>query len=164
MSLLFGPQSSKSEDANRDGAAPLDRFAAGVIDYAIVLMPFIYLILAPFQRAIKVAAVFGTAPAWGIPIITALSVFSVVVMIFLYQTLMVTFWGGTVGQLLLGLRVCNLWDRTKPRFGQSATLRRFACAPFSFGQFACASETCSHKTLSASSCAISPFCCEYWLR
>ncbi len=120
MSLLFGPQSSKSEDANRDGAAPLDRFAAGVIDYAIVLMPFIYLILAPFQRAIKVAAVFGTAPAWGIPIITALSVFSVVVMIFLYQTLMVTFWGGTVGQLLLGLRVCNLWDRTKPRFGQSA--------------------------------------------
>ena len=101
-------------------AAPLDRFAAGVIDYAIVLMPFIYLILAPFQRAIKVAAVFGTAPVWGIPVITALSVLSVVVMIFLYQTLMVIFWGATVGQLLLGLRVRTLWDGKGPRFGQSA--------------------------------------------
>ncbi len=107
-------------------AQPLDRLAASVIDYAIVLLPVIYLVLAPFQRALKVSAIFDSAVAssWEVPLITAFAAFVVIFMIFLYQCLMVWRYGATVGKLLLGLRVRSLWGPVKPSFGQSA-LRSF---------------------------------------
>jgi hypothetical protein len=67
------PISKADKDANASGpgaksdraalipllASPLDRFASAMIDYMICLMPLIYLVLSPFQRAIKEAALFA---------------------------------------------------------------------------------------------------------
>ena len=88
-------------------AAPTDRMAAFVIDHFIILMPFVYLILAPFQRTMKESILFDNQWRFSESIFwAALSVFLVLI---LFQTLFVWLWGGTPGKALLGLRVQNVW-------------------------------------------------------
>ncbi len=87
--------------------SPLDRFAASVIDYLIGLLPIAYVVLAPFQRVIKEAAVLDDESVMSLTILLA-SV-AVLTLVFAYQTVCVWLWGGTFGKAIMGLRVRPLW-------------------------------------------------------
>lgn len=107
-------------------ASPIDRLAANIIDYAIVLLPFIYLVLAPFQRAMKESMLFSAHGDSGLltPILASIAV---VILILGYQSIMVWVWGATVGKMLLGLRVRNLWGNDSLKFGQAVLRSTFWC-------------------------------------
>jgi uncharacterized RDD family membrane protein YckC len=98
-------------------AQPLDRFAAGVIDYIIVLLPFVYLILAPFERQIKESALYNDQMA--ISFTTTLAIVTAIAFVILYQALMTWRYSATLGQIILGLRVQSLWPNERVRFGQA---------------------------------------------
>ncbi len=106
-------------------ASPIDRLAANIIDYAIVLLPFVYLVLAPFQRVIKESAIYNSY--WQAPTASALAVLAVIVLVIAYQTLTVWVWGATVGKMLLGLRVRPLWSHEPLRFSQAGARAAFWC-------------------------------------
>jgi hypothetical protein len=77
------------------------------------------LVLAPFQRAIKEAAIYDDQ--WQLTLSTALGAVAVVVVILFYQTITVWLWGATVGKVLMGLSVKNVWEGEKIRLSQSLT-------------------------------------------
>ena len=99
-------------------ASPLDRFASGVIDYLILGMPFVYLILAPFERISRESALYSEHGA--LTIVSVLGVVAALFFLVLYQALMTWAWGGTVGQLILGLRVRSIWGEEKIRLSTAA--------------------------------------------
>lgn len=100
-------------------ASPADRFAAAVIDYLIVLSPFVYLIVAPFQRAMKVSALADDQ--WGISFAFSLAFIAAAFLIVLYQAICVWRWGATVGKFAMGLRVESVWPTEKINLGQAVT-------------------------------------------
>ena len=89
-------------------ASPFDRVAAVVIDYFIILMPFIYLVIAPFQRSMKEAAILDDQ--WQMSISMLLGALATLVLILFYQVTCVWLWRATPGKLLMGLRVRSIWE------------------------------------------------------
>ena len=112
-----GAHSHAHVNTDLRSASPLDRFASGVIDYLIVAMPFVYLILAPFERITKETALYSDQASTTFT--TVFAVLSGCSFIILYQSLLIWAWGGTVGQLILGLRVRSIWADEKIRLSQA---------------------------------------------
>jgi uncharacterized RDD family membrane protein YckC len=111
-------------------AQPLDRFAAGVIDYAIILMPFVYLILAPFEREIKESALYNDQLA--ISMTTTLAAAAAILLVIAYQSIFTWRYGATIGQILLGLRVQSLWPSERLKFTQALLRSLIWCVSWVF--------------------------------
>lgn len=89
-------------------ASPFDRIAAVVIDYFIVLLPLIYLVISPFQRSMKEAAIVDDQ--WQMTLSMSLIFLASLVLILFYQVVCIWLWGATVGKALMGLRVRSIWE------------------------------------------------------
>lgn len=98
-------------------ASPLDRFAAAIIDYVILVMPFVYLIIAPFERAMKESALYSDQLA--ITLLTSLAALAAVFFVVSYQAIFIYLWGATVGQRLLGLNTRSIWADDKIKLSQA---------------------------------------------
>ena len=98
-------------------ASPLDRLAAVVVDFFLVIVPISTLLAAPFKKEIVKALILQNETDFllylGLVILTS----GIVVIV--YQTLMVWSFGGTLGKLFWGLRVERLWKHRKPTFSAS---------------------------------------------
>lgn len=98
-------------------ASPFDRAAAVVIDHFIILMPFIYLVVAPFQYRMKEAAIVSDQMQMSYSFVLAF--FAVLVLLFTYQTICIWLWGATIGKYLLGLRVKGIFGEKRVRLFQA---------------------------------------------
>ena len=98
-------------------ARPIDRLAAFVIDHLILLLPVIYLVLAPFQKSTKLAAM--TDNEWQLNISMILGVLAVVAVVMAYQSITTWLWGSTPGQFFLGLRVVSIWPNRRVTLTQA---------------------------------------------
>ncbi|OFZ19962.1 MAG: hypothetical protein A2Z20_10455 [Bdellovibrionales bacterium RBG_16_40_8] len=98
-------------------ASPLDRFAASIIDYSIVLLPLLYLAISPFQRSLRIASL--SDDQWQISLSIMLAIFVCVIIIMLYQIVCVWLWEATLGKAMMGLRVKSIWQNEKITFTHS---------------------------------------------
>ncbi len=105
------------QDASFGTASPLDRFASGVIDYVIILMPFVYLIIAPFERAMKESALYSDHLA--ITVLSSLAIAAGLLFVISYQAVLIYIWGATVGQRIMGLSTRSVWTDDKIKLSQA---------------------------------------------
>jgi uncharacterized RDD family membrane protein YckC len=90
-------------------ASPLHRFTAFVIDYYIIVWPFILLAVSPFVRSMKLSMMVGDE--YETQIAHILTWVLGWVLILLYQGVCLSIWGATPGMKVLKLKVVNLWDQ-----------------------------------------------------
>ncbi|MEZ4873010.1 MAG: RDD family protein [Bdellovibrionales bacterium] len=87
-------------------ASPFDRVAAFVVDHAIILIPILALILAPFKSAIaKFMYLDQLTPMVSLMSTMALFVF---ISVFLYHFLFLVLYGATPGRMLFNLEVVHI--------------------------------------------------------
>lgn len=103
-------QQEKVEDLDFEHlGAPGDRLAASIVDLSIVLVPLILLASSPF-RLIMVRSLLLHKDLEFIVSATAIGLMGFVVAVS-YMTIMTTLFGASIGKLVFGLRVINIWDR-----------------------------------------------------
>lgn len=100
-------------------AAPLDRLAAAVIDGLLVLAPVLVVIGAPLKRVMLEAVILESQSPFAQAI--ALAGLAGLIVIVAYQTLMVHFFGATLGKMAFGLKVVDVWHHRRPSFGACLT-------------------------------------------
>lgn len=119
-SSLPGPaKSSPPNDGQPGMAPPWDRAAAAVIDGLLVLGPVLVLIGAPLKKVMLEAVVLDSQLPFARAI--AIAAAAAMAVIIAYQTLMVYYFGGTLGKRAFGLRVVDVWHHTRPSFGACLT-------------------------------------------
>jgi uncharacterized RDD family membrane protein YckC len=89
-------------------ARPSDRFAAFVIDHLIVLAPILALLRAPFERQWKEALLLGHETMIAVQILNAGLVMAACLLV--YHVTFLRLVGGSLGQLIMGLRVVSSWS------------------------------------------------------
>ncbi|MCB0367249.1 MAG: RDD family protein [Bdellovibrionaceae bacterium] len=124
----FKNDSSREEGAENTGptrhrhhplklASPLDRLAAAVVDFFLVILPISTLAAAPFKKGIMKALILQDETDFILYL--ALLILTSGVVVVLYQTLMVWLFGATLGKMFWGLRVERLWKHRRPTFSAS---------------------------------------------
>lgn len=110
----FYLQTTKKEASSREHrlAQPLDRLAAFVIDGLIILTPLIVLFLSPFKRQMVESLLLHEDSHFSILLFAMIMIG--VTLVIAYQTIFIAWRGATVGKLLLGLRVVDVWSGNKP--------------------------------------------------
>jgi uncharacterized RDD family membrane protein YckC len=90
-------------------AAPGDRLAAAIVDLSIILGPLILLVSSPF-RLLFVRSILLQRELEFIISVGAIGVV-IVVLTLTYMTMMTSLVGSTLGKMVFGLKVINIWDR-----------------------------------------------------
>ena len=94
---------------------PLDRLAANVIDGFIVLTPFLVVLMAPFKRMLKEAVLLGSSSNFLLA--SGLCALTILLFSFIYKVYLTWYYGGTLGQLFMSLRVVNIWEPRERKLG-----------------------------------------------
>lgn len=103
------PTENTDTEKNLFLAAPMDRLAAFIIDHLILLGPVISIFTAPFERQLKEAILIGDDAG------AILSGSHMVLMglsaLIIYHSVFLRIVGGSLGQILMGLRVVQIWNQ-----------------------------------------------------
>lgn len=98
-------------------ARPLDRLAAQVFDLFVILYPLVSLFTSGILRVLDVTVTVHDEAVFGDLAVILMVVCSVTVI--LYQTILITIYGTTMGKRVMGLKVVKLWSHEKPSFFES---------------------------------------------
>ncbi|MEO0335773.1 MAG: RDD family protein [Pseudomonadota bacterium] len=92
-----------------DLAAPGDRLAAAIIDLSVILVPMILLVSSPFRLLFMRSLLLHRELEFLLSIAAISSV--VVVLTLAYTTMMTSLVGATLGKMVFGLRVIDIWNQ-----------------------------------------------------
>lgn len=106
-------KSDSSEHSSAFIASPVDRLAAFMADL-VVFLPILTLCLAPIKKQVLLAQIAGDNEKLLILGFVGAGVVSLLLVV--YQTLFIGLMGATPGKKFLGLKVVNIWNKTKPDF------------------------------------------------
>lgn len=96
-------------------ASPVRRFAAAIIDYSILLWPFIFLFVSPLVRSTKEHLIIGDEGGSEAIMVLAWIIGGIFVLV--YQAFFLSFYGATPGKKIMGLKVVRIWDgESRPSF------------------------------------------------
>lgn len=103
---------------NENLASPLDRLAATTVDCCMVLTPSILFLVSPLRKMMTESMLLQQESQFAV--IAALSVLLSVFVVWLYQSVMISRYGATLGKLFVNLRVVQVGTNLNPRFGQAS--------------------------------------------